>query len=120
MEDIREELAEETTTPVEEPKPKKKKVAQPPTRLPEDLESIAPKKMTDKEKDLYIEYLRQDRNYLGEKCDRQHAEFDSAYQRVREAEDRAKRIAEQANLKLNLVKDNVRIMANNVMTILEK
>lgn len=121
MEDLREELVEATPETPIAPKPKKvKKTPAKPTRLPEDLEDISPKKMTDKEKDLYITYLREDRDYLGNKCDNLTNEIKSAYERVRNAENDAKRVADQANLKLNLIRDNVRIMANNVTTILEK
>ena len=121
MEDLREELVEATPETPIAPKPKKvKKTPAKPTRLPENLEDISPKKMTDKEKDLYITYLRADRDYFDNKCDYLSEEINSAYNRTREAEDRAKRIADQANLKLNLIRDNIRIMANNVTTILEK
>ena len=121
MEDLREELVEATPETPIAPKPKKvKKTPTKPTRLPENLEDISPKKMTDKEKDLYITYLREDRDYLGNKCDNLTNEIKSAYERVRNAENDAKRVADQANLKLNLIRDNVRIMANNVTTILEK
>lgn len=121
MEDLREELVEATPETPIAPKPKKvKKTPSKPTRIPEDLEDVSPKKMTDKEKDLYIAHLREYRDFLDIKCDSLANEIKSAYERVRNAEDSAKRVADQANLKLNLIRDNVKIMANNVMTILEK
>lgn len=123
MEDLRQELPEVTHTPVEltpQPKPKKKRTPAKPTRKPEDLAGVAPKKMTDKEKDIYITYLREDIDYLSNKWDNLAEEIKSAYNRTRNAEDNAKKVADQANLKLNLIRDNVSVMANNIMTILEK
>jgi len=124
MEDLRQELLEITHTPVElappPPKPKKKKTPAKPTRAPEALEETAPKKMTDKEKDNYIEYLRNKLAYANTRIMDLNDACDSAYNRVRETEDRIQKITDQANLKLNLVRDNVKVMANNVMTILEK
>lgn len=125
MEDLRQELPEVTPTPVElapppPPKSKKKRTPAKPTRLPEDLADIAPKKMTDKEKDNYIIYLREELNHAKTMIEHLKEACDSAYERVRETEDRIRKITDRANLKLNLIKDNVKVMANNVMTILEK
>ena len=123
MEDLRQELLEVTHTPVElappPPKPKKKKTPAKPTRAPEALEETAPK-MTDKEKDNYIEYLRDKLAYANTRIMDLNDACDSAYNRVRETEDRIQKITNQANLKLNLIRDNIKVMANNVMTILEK
>ena len=122
MEDLRQELLEVTSEPAGPPPPlpKKKKTPTKPTRVPEDLTEIAPKKMTDKEKDNYIEYLRDKLAYANTRIMDLNDACDSAYNRVRETEDRIQKITNQANLKLNLIRDNVKIMANNVMTILEK
>lgn len=123
MEDLRQELPEvtpEPTEPTPPPKPKKKKTPAKPTRLPEDLDGVAPKKMTDKEKDNYIIYLREQLNHTKAIIEHLNAACDSAYEKVRETENRIRKISDQANLKLNLVRDNVKVMANNIMTILEK
>lgn len=122
MEDLRQELLEVTSEPAgpPPPPPKKKKTPTKPTRVPEDLTEIAPKKMTDKEKDNYIEYLRDKLAYANTRIMDLNDACDSAYNRVRETEDRIQKITDQANLKLNLIRDNVKVMANNVMTILEK
>lgn len=123
MEDLRQELPEVTPEPTEltpPPKSKKKKTPAKPTRLPEDLADVAPKKMTDKEKDNYIIYLREQLNHTKAIIEHLNAACDSAYEKVRETENRIRKISDQANLKLNLVRDNVKVMANNIMTILEK
>lgn len=122
MEDLRQELPEVTPEPVEivPPKPKKKRTPAKPTRLPEDLAEVAPKKMTDKEKDNYIIYLREELDNTKTMIEHLKEACDSAYERVRETENRIRKISDQANLKLSLVRDNVKVMANNVMTILEK
>lgn len=117
MEEIREILPEETTETV---KPKKKRTPAPPTRTMEDLDGIAPKKMTDKEKDLYIAELRRGIQEIAEINDEWKEQTKSAFERARQAETELTKIKDQANLKLNLINDNVRIMANNVRTILEK
>lgn len=126
MEDLRQEVPEVTPTPVElappPPKAKKKRTPAKPTRLPEDLAENAfnLRIMTDKEKDNYILYLREELNHTKTMIEHLNAACDSAYERVRETEDRIRKITDKANLKLNLIKDNVKVMANNVMTILEK
>lgn len=121
MEDLRQELPEVTPEPAgPPPKAKKKRTPAKPTRLPEDLAEIAPKKMTDKEKDNYIIYLREELDHTKTMIEHLKEACDSAYERVRETEDRIRKITDRANLKLNLIKDNVKVMANNVMTILEK
>lgn len=118
MEDLRQEVTPEPAGPP--PKQKKKKTPAKPTRLPEDLADVAPKKMTDKEKDNYIIYLREQLNHTKAIIEHLNAACDSAYEKVRETENRIRKISDQANLKLNLVRDNVKVMANNIMTILEK
>lgn len=123
MEDLRQELPEVTHTPVEltpQPKPKKKRTPAKPTREPEDLTEVTPKKMTDKEKDNYIIYLRDKLNQTKIMIEHLNEACDSAYNRARHAEIEIKKVTDQANLKLNLIRDNVSVMANNVMTILEK
>lgn len=120
MEEIREVVIQEVEPVKTEPKPKKKRTPAKPTRVPEDLNDIAPKKMTDKEKDKYILYLRDELQDALLKIDSLEQACDSAYERARHAEEGIKKVVDQANLKLNLVRDNVKVMANNVMTILEK
>lgn len=122
MEEIRElledEVIEEKPVPVVPKKPARKKAV--PARAPEALEEIAPKKMTDKEKDNYIEYLRDKLAYANTRIMDLNDACDSAYARTRDAELSSKRVMDSANLKLQLIKDNVSVMANNIMTILEK
>lgn len=98
-------------------KPKKKVEV---TRTIEELDNVDPRKMTDKERITYIVSLRVDNQYYKNKANSYQDEAESAYNRVRLTEDDSKRVREQANLKLQQVKDNVRVMANNIMNILEK
>lgn len=121
MEEIREALPEEIiATPTETVKPKKKRTPAPPTRTMEDLDGIAPKKMTDKEKDLYIEELRRGIQEIAEINSEWKDQTKSAFERARQAEEDAKRVRDSANFKLTAVKDTIRVMTNNIMTILEK
>lgn len=90
-----------------------------PVRTLEELDKLDPKKMTDKEKEIYINAIRIDEKYAFDKIAQLEEASKSAFEKARNAEEEINKIKNSANLKLSLVEDNVRVMANNIMTILK-
>ena len=84
------------------------------------LDLLDPKKMTDKERISYILELREVASQRLASREHMQDMSNSAFERARLAEADAKHIADQANLKLTLIKDNIRLMSNNIMAILER
>lgn len=120
MEEIKEVLSNENTpvtpTPVPILKPRNKPV---PVRSISELDEVAVKKMTDKEKEIYIESLRKAVQEICNINNQWETQAKSAFEKSRVAEEEINKIRNSANLKLKLVEDNVRVMANNIMTILK-
>lgn len=117
MEEMNEVLSNETTpTPVPVLKKRNKPV---PTRTLEELDEVPVKKMTDKEKEIYIESLRNAVLEMSNINTNWQTQARSAFEKSRVAEEEVNKIRNSANLKLKLVEDNVRVMANNIMTILK-
>ena len=89
------EAVPETVNPVvegkdENPKPKKKATKQtgkPRARKVEDLIEEATKKMTDKEKDLLISFLREDTNKLKNQIDTLNHTIESAFAQVNQVKE---------------------------------
>lgn len=86
IEAVVEEATPEVTTPesVEEKKPAKKtkQTRKPRARKVEDLIEEATRKMTDKEKDLLIAFLREDTNKLNNQILALKQNIESAYEKV--------------------------------------
>lgn len=83
------EIIPEVTETVEETKPKKKAARKPRTpkaRKVEDLIEEATRKMTDKEKDILISFLREDTTRLKNTIDALKQNIESAYAQCREVE----------------------------------
>lgn len=105
-----------TPTPVPVLKSRNKPL---PVRSINELDEVAVKKMTDKEKEIYIESMRNAMQEMGGLVEQYKSACNSSFEKARIAEEEVNKIKNSANLKLRLVEDNVRVMANNIMTILK-
>lgn len=119
MEEVREEVTIEETAEAITPTPKrtvKPKVKA--ERTVEELDYVAPRYMTDLEKNKYILVLREKSMATAVRNEQLESATQSAYDRTRNAESEMVKVRDNANLKLKQVEDNVRVMANNIMNIL--
>ena len=96
------------------PKPKKKAVKKPRARKVEDLIDEATRKMTDKEKDLLISFLREDTNRLKSTIDALKQNIETAYKQCRELESQYESMEKFYRESLMYVDNQVVAFANAV------
>jgi hypothetical protein len=98
-----EEAATVTALPVARPK----KTAKPKKRTAEELQDVAPKKMTDAEKNDYIDYLRKELSTAGYQAAAYQTNAKSAFEQCRTLQQQFDEYKLQANAKLNYVRSCV-------------
>lgn len=85
----------------------------------EELIGVDPKKMTEKEKINFINYLLNTNEDLAMKVERLQDNCKSAYAKSNEMEKMMNTIQNESNLKLGLVSDTIKVLANNILTIIK-
>jgi hypothetical protein len=89
-------------------------------RTIEELADIDPKKMTDKEKNMYIKQLRFDINCANILVEEHDKATKSAFAKARNCEEELVALKRTTDLKMNLIRDTARVLGNNIMTIIDK